>query len=492
MTAPLIDPGTSARLQRVAAWDGGLVDGARRTLGEVLDRLSVWRVRVDGVGRALGEADCWSGLAADVAAATLLDLSRAAAAVQSAFDRSQEGWNALSIHTRAAQELASQALALGVRPAATPDDWPFPPAYSAADEALLEAAAAAAATRDAADAVSGLAVLPGGATALTVEDLLGHLRPAATPVVPVDASADDVAAWWGALSAVEQEALVTGAPGAVGALDGVPAWARDRANRLVLERSLDDPSLPPQAVRAAQLLVERIEAEEAEGRTVQLHLLDLVGDRVVLSLGDLDTADAVALLVPGVLTTLGDDLGAMVGDAGDVAAAAEAAAPAAAVATVIWIGYRTPQTVQAMTGRVASVEGGRALAAALDGLSAARAAAGSPPARTTVLAHSYGTVVVDEAADRPGRLEADAVVLMGSPGMSGDAAALEAREVYHAGSVGDPISWLGWFGMPAGAPAFGATELPVDTWAGHSDYYEPDGATLAAIGEVVVGAREPD
>jgi hypothetical protein len=492
VTAPPIDPGTSARLHLVAAWDGGLVDGARRTLAEVLDRLSVWRARLDGLGRALGEADCWSGPAADAAAATLLDLSRAAAAVQSAYDRSQDGWNALSIHTRAAQELAEQALALGARPAATPDDWPFPPAHSTADEALLEAAAVAAAARTAADAVSGLAVLPGGSGTLTIDDLLGRLWPLEVPSAPVGASADDVAAWWGALSAVEQGALVTTDPGAVGALDGVPAWARDRANRLVLERALDDPSLPPEAARAARLVDERLRAEEAAGRTVQLHLLDLHGDRVVLSLGDLDTADAVALLVPGVLTTPDDDLGAMVGDARDVAAAAEAVAPAATVATVVWIGYRTPQTPQAMTGRAASVEGGRALAAALDGLSAARAAAGNPPARTTVLAHSYGTVVVDEAADRPGRLQSDAVVLLGSPGMAGNAAALEAREVYDAGSVGDPVSWSGWFGMPAGAPAFGATELPADTWAGHSDYYERDGATLAAIGEVVVGAREPD
>lgn len=492
MTAPPIDPSTSARLHLIAAWDGGLVDGARRTLAEVLDRLSVWRARLDGLGRALGDADCWSGPAADAAATTLLDLSRAAAAVQSAFDRSQDGWNALSIHTRAAQELAEQALALGARSASTPDDWPFPGTSSVADEALREGTAAAAAARTAADAVAGLAVLPPGSRPLTVDDLLGRLWPLDVPAVPVGASADDVAAWWGALSAVQQEVLVTGNPEAVGSLDGLPAWARDRANRLVLERAMDDPSLPPGAARVAHLVDQRLGAEEAAGRTVQLHLLDLTGDRVVLSLGDLDTADAVALLVPGVLTTPDDDLDAMVGDARDVAAAAAAVAPAVTVAAVVWIGYRTPQTLQAMTGRVASLEGGRALAGALDGLSVARAAAGNPPARTTVLAHSYGTVVVDEAADRPGRLQSDAVVLLGSPGMSGDAAALEAPEVYDAGSVGDPISWSGWFGMPAGAPAFGATELPADTWAGHSDYYGRDGATLAAIGEVVVGAREPD
>jgi hypothetical protein len=325
-----------------------------------------------------------------------------------------------------------------------------------------------------------------------VDDLLRRLRPVEVPALPGGVPVGDVAAWWAALSAAEQEALLAADPGAVGSLDGVPAWARDRANRLLLDRALHDPSLPPDAAGVAALVQERIRAEEAAGRTVQLQVLDLLGDRVVLSLGDLDTADAVALLVPGVLTTPQDDLGAMAGDARDVAAAAEAAAPATAVATVVWLGYRTPQTLQAMTGRTASGRGGRSLASALDGLSAARAAAGRPPARTTVLAHSYGTVVVDEAADLPGRLAADAVVLLGSPGMAGDAAALEAPEVFDAGFLGDPVAQSGWFGMPAGAPAFGATELPTETWAGHSDYYDLDGPTLPAIGEVVVGVREPE
>jgi pimeloyl-ACP methyl ester carboxylesterase len=48
-------------------------------------------------------------------------------------------------------------------------------------------------------------------------------------------------------------------------------------------------------------------------------------------------------------------------------------------------------------------------------------------------------VVVDEAADVPGRLAADAVVLLGSPGMEHDAASLEVPEVYDAA---DPATRL--------------------------------------------------
>ncbi len=88
-------------------------------------------------------------------------------------------------------------------------------------------------------------------------------------------------------------------------------------------------------------------------------------------------------------------------------------------------------------------------------------------------------------------MAAEAVVLLGSPGMEEDAASLEAPEVYDAWAAGDPISWAGWFGLPPGVDAYGSTGLPNDLWAGHSDYYEPGGPTLAALGEVVVGARDP-
>ena len=105
------------------------------------------------------------------------------------------------------------------------------------------------------------------------------------------------------------------------------------------------------------------------------------------------------------------------------------------------------------------------------------------------MGHSYGTVVLDEAADRPGRLDADAVVLLGSPGMEDDAAHLEAPEVYDAAAAADPISWSGWFGTGTWAERFGSTGLPADAATGHSDYFDRDRPTLTAMGEVVVGRR---
>ena len=130
------------------------------------------------------------------------------------------------------------------------------------------------------------------------------------------------------------------------------------------------------------------------------------------------------------------------------------------------------------------------MAGALDGMTAARAAQGGAAARTTVLAHSYGTVVVDEAADVPGPLSADAVVLLGSPGMEADAASLEAGEVYDAFSPADPISTSGFFGPAPWGERYGAEELPVARGTGHSAYLDP-GPTLTAVGEVIAGTRDP-
>ena len=222
----------------------------------------------------------------------------------------------------------------------------------------------------------------------------------------------------------------------MGALDGVPAWARDRANRRLLDRALRDPRTPAGRRR---VVAGRIAREEAGGQHVQLHLLDLAGDRVVLALGDLDTAATVAVLVPGVGNTPEDDLGALVGDAADVAAAARDAAPGASV--VVGGLARLPDAAHdpdRRHPRFAAESGGPVLAKSLAGLAAARTATATGASRTTVVAHSYGTVVVDEAADAPGRLAADAIVLLGSPGMEDYATSLEAPAVFDAASPGRP------------------------------------------------------
>jgi pimeloyl-ACP methyl ester carboxylesterase len=160
---------------------------------------------------------------------------------------------------------------------------------------------------------------------------------------------------------------------------------------------------------------------------------------------------------------------------------------------VVWLGYRTPGSWFSAPSTQLARHGGPALDRALDGLAAARSAPGAPPApRTTVLAHSYGSLVASRAARAPGRLAADALVLLGSPGTGVRSATdLEAAEVHGAWSPADPVSDVGWFGRGPDSAAFGATRLPTEAGQGHTQYYDADRPTLAAIGDVVAGPRDP-
>jgi hypothetical protein len=519
-------------LTAVAAWDVALLDGAVWTLEAVTERLPPWRGRMEAVGRALQEAECWSGDAGQAAALALGEVSAVVTAVTGALVASHGRLEDTAREARTAQDLAEQALAEAAALGVTVDEAggvvvpaAAPPVAGATPEAVADHYAAIAERAAAAERVAGTAAdalraaaraathaadsagplgavgvvggaAPGGFAALSAAaGAAGAFRvPAVLP--PPDASPDEVAAWWGGLPGPARDELLTAAPPELGRLDGLPAWVRDRVNRVLLDETLADPSAPGH--EAALAVVAEISAEEAAGRTVQLWVYEPADDLVALVHGDADTAGDVALLVPGLGNTVADDLDALGDDAQAVGDAARDAAPAASVATIAWFGYRPP--AGAGSWRVAftdaAARGGAALAGDLAGLAAAREGngpgrAGDP--RVTVVAHSYGTVVVDQAADQPGLLDADAVVLLGSPGIEEqDATGLEVPEVHTAFSPADPISTLEWFGSSPWRPDFGASLLPVDPYTLHWEYYDPDRPTVGAIGEVVTGERQAD
>ncbi len=480
MTAPVAD---GPRLLQIAAWDVPRVRVAAGALAGTADRLLSWRARLEAVGRAVESGECWSGPAARSTVAALAEVAAVGFAVRGAVEAAAADFGRLAAEAGRAQDLAEQALAVS---ALLPDNGPSPAA-----EALRHAALAAAAAEDAGAALAALGVRDAFAPA-DFGSLLAHvpvMRPIQAPGVPSMGSAADVAAWWAGLSPVQQQALVSGSPAVVGAMDGLPAWARDRANRTLLERALADPGVPPDRLLTAEAVAQRLAVEEARGEQVQLQLLDLAGDRVVLALGDLDTADTVALLVPGVGNSPGHSLVGLVRQAAGLRTAARAASPGTTVAAAVWLGYRPPGTVLTGASRLAAGRGGPALADSLAGLAAARTATATGRPRTTVVAHSYGTVVVDEAADEPGLLAADTVVLLGSPGMEGDAASLEAPAVFDASSPADPVSSVRWLGHRTAEASFGSTGLPVTARMGHSDYLDPDFPTLAAVGQAMTGRR---
>jgi hypothetical protein len=503
----------TGRLMAVAAWEAPLLRRAVGTLTAVAERLAAWRARLEGVARSLDTGETWSGPAARGTAAAVRELSSVTWSVDAALTESLTAFERLAAEAGAAQELAQDALALAAALPGAPGavlrdagrlavavDALVPgavvdqavPALRSAEDALDRAAAAAAA----ADRAGSALVQLGVRDAFSPADFaaLAARVPVMHPVCvlpPPAGRPEDVAAWWAALPLAAQLAAIRADPFGLGNRDGLPAWARDRANRLVLSAALRDEGRETYARFTARVVARRIAAEEAAGHQVQLQLLDLAGDRVALGLGDIDTADAVAVLVPGIFNTPGDDLGRLLRDARGVAEAARAAAPGLAVASVVWLGYDSPGSAPQILGRARARDGGAALAGSLAGLRAARRAAAGSVARITVLAHSYGSVVADEAADEPGRLAADALVLLGSPGVENDARGMETPEVYDAASPDDLVAGLGWFGTPTGFLRFGSTALPVDPDTGHSEYFDADRPTLAAMGQVVVGVRTP-
>ncbi|MDG4757132.1 alpha/beta hydrolase [Micromonospora sp. WMMD710] len=148
-------------------------------------------------------------------------------------------------------------------------------------------------------------------------------------------------------------------------------------------------------------------------------LFDRRGDgRVVEVLGDLAGADRIAVLVPGVGSTLADyDRGlggvarrAPAAQAGQLYRQLRAADPAARVAVLAWLGYDPPDGVLTAAGGVRARQGAAGLAGLLRELAARR-----PAATITLVGHSYGALVVSLAAtDAP--VQVTDVVSLGGVG----------------------------------------------------------------------------
>ncbi|MGH3799558.1 MAG: alpha/beta hydrolase [Pseudonocardiaceae bacterium] len=142
----------------------------------------------------------------------------------------------------------------------------------------------------------------------------------------------DNAGWWASLSDEERRALIDRDPGALGNLDGLPAWVRHEANRARLDderaaleaerdrlqADLDnnwfgglfsnaDAAL--EHVNAKLASLDRIEATLNQGER-QLLLLDLSGERAeaAVAVGNVDDADHVAVFTPGLGSTVDGDL----------------------------------------------------------------------------------------------------------------------------------------------------------------------------------------
>ncbi|MFP7833834.1 alpha/beta hydrolase [Marisediminicola sp. LYQ134] len=294
-------------------------------------------------------------------------------------------------------------------------------------------------------------------------------------------SARSVATWWSIAPRSAQARLLQSAPEVVGNLDGVPPSVRDSANRRHLSESID---------RVESLLDGLGRTERAEA-SQQLHMLRQIEmaivpsssgpDRDLLSVdtewpgraavvvGDLESADYVSYMVPGMFfttdrlivdwTVIAEDLNTEQTAWIDRLSATDPALLGATAATVAWIGYETPGILD-ITSLDLAEEGAKRIGSAVDGLEVTRA--GDEPF-ITLNTHSYGsTATLMALAD--GSVEADALVIIGSPGgaaQSVDDLGMSSDSVFVGEAAWDPVVHTAFFGSDPGSDSFGASSMNV-------------------------------
>ncbi len=329
---------------------------------------------------------------------------------------------------------------------------------------------------------------------------------------------DDVHVWWGRLSVAAREALVVAVPTLLVGAGGVPAADRDDAGRAALARDLEGSSGRTR---------EGLEAVAAALGTAGLLLGYRPADgRAVVADRDPDDAEHTAVVVPGFGTDL-PGIDGVASHADDLAEAVDARGEGS-TAVITWVGYDAPdfhpegvddlvdaaQDAGGVLDEDRAEEGAAELDAFVDGL---RAGDADDPSRLTVVGHSYGATTAAIAA--AGGLDADAVVLLGSPGVgvghdhvSELGAVGAAGEVYVAARDHDPVTWLGDDEPPGLGPdpaqaSFGAQRIdagegtpfdaddlgPIGLEENHQGYLDP-GADDGSLDQVaaVVGGGEPD
>ncbi|MFG1844187.1 alpha/beta hydrolase [Micromonospora carbonacea] len=504
---------------------------------------AAWRGLTGLVGRRAAELDAaaralrggWAGAAAGAAGGRIGALRSELAALAPAAIETDQVLAELAGRLQRAKARLTEAVALadagGVRldrrGRASADPARARPGQPAAVARVAAAVAAALELADAADreAAGRLAELARAAGA-------GWVAPPPPWRPPPGTSPATVRSWWAGLTPAQRRWLVAREPELVGRLDGVPVAARDQANRLLVDRRrevllaerrrlLD--RLPRGPVELAGLArvegaltgLDALAARLTGGGQPRAYLLGLDpgGEgRTVVALGDPDRADRVLTYVPGMTAGLADATGEL-GRAARVQARCAALDPTASTAAVLWLDYDAPDFLHEAVLPHQARDAGPALHRFQEGL---RATHDGPPARQTVLGHSYGSLVVGTAARDHG-LAADALVFVGSPGVGVDRAdglGLPAGEVWASTAPDDGIRLAPapdelprrvlrglsplaavltgrddhalWFGHDPADPGFGGRTFPSGRH-GHTGYWDPANPALDGMARIVLG-----
>ncbi|MEO6881476.1 MAG: alpha/beta hydrolase [Mycobacteriaceae bacterium] len=283
---------------------------------------------------------------------------------------------------------------------------------------------------------------------------LARVHPTGPPQPPVGAAPAAVNAYWDSLSGPQRVQVRQEHPGWVGNADGIPAAVRDQANRARLATAITANQADLGASVAARSRLgmgsstDRLndlavsggfEAALARRRCLQavqtvaartgrrLLVLDESGEmpRAAVAVGDVDTADHVAVRVPGMTTAVAESLGRKDSAAAELVGQAWRELALAGrgretVAAVTWLGYEAPQwseldddtdlTDTAATGHTAR-QAAPALASFLNGIDTSRVA----DPHLSVTAHSYGSTAAGYALQQGTGV--DDAVFYGSPGL---------------------------------------------------------------------------
>ncbi|WP_190112046.1 alpha/beta hydrolase [Streptomyces cinnamoneus] len=357
------------------------------------------------------------------------------------------------------------------------------------------------------------------------------------------------AEWWSKQSGERKEELITLFPDQVGNLDGIPSAVRDRANREylpILMGKLEGRSDGKSTEQLEGLKV--IDEKLRSGSQPPMFLLgisDQGNGRAIISYGDPDTSKNVSAYVPGLGTKLDKDFAD-----GCVERAQQTALEAQkynkSSASIVWLGYDAPlmgtdrgfsNADVAMDGK--AKDGARDYDRFLDGV---HATSQNRDLHVTAIGHSYGSLTVGMASQRPGGIPADDVIILGSPGTGVDKASdlgVGKDHVFVGAAENDPVSkapswkdvtatgvatylfgpWGGrlaheaagaageddenWFGKDPASKAFGARRFKVDDgpvpvmgghgfMPGHSQYFDPgrDPQSARNIGVIVAGRSD--
>lgn len=343
---------------------------------------------------------------------------------------------------------------------------------------------------------------------------------AAVPAILADPPvAAGVASWWGGLDAEHRATLIRTTPQLVGNLDGIPLQVRDAANRSMLTSTMTQlrdviaTEGGRTVIENAKMQLRMLESisgalgEQAAGSARTLMSLDVTGQgKAAIVIGDLQEADYVTYMVPGMFFAIEGQMGywtdaaARLGDEQRSWLALLGEDADADVATVAWIGYQTPNLTN-----VASIdnalEGRDLLAGAVTGLQALR---GDDQPYITIIGHSYGsTAALMAVTDYD--LEVDALVVVGSPGSpakSVDELHVRGGNVYVGEAPWDAVPDSAFFGSDPGADGYGARSFgtaggidPITHEAllgsfGHIEYFSPGTESLRNLALIAIGEGE--